>query len=50
MDKQLIEATLKFMERVDLKGAETPVFTACVQALQAEYQKEPEKVEVKEED
>jgi len=35
MDNQLIQQTLAFLARVDLKGGEAPVFMACVNALQA---------------
>lgn len=34
MQKELVNLTLKFLERVDLKGNEAPAFVQCVTALQ----------------
>lgn len=50
MDKQLIEACVKFLERVDLKGGEAPVFMACLEALRKEFEKVEETEEKPEEE
>lgn len=34
MDKDIANAALQFLARVDLKGAETPAFMAVISALQ----------------
>ena len=44
MDKETINLIIKFMERSQLTGAETPAFNKCIAALVAELQ-EPIKVE-----
>ncbi len=41
MNKQIIEANLAFLQRVDLKGSETEAFMAVRQALVELLQAEP---------
>ncbi|HBH9565969.1 hypothetical protein [Escherichia coli] len=36
MDKQIVQYIMKFMARVDLKGAEVPAYVHSMDALQAE--------------
>lgn len=39
MDKEIIQAAMRFMMRVNLSGQEVPAFNAVMNALQAELNK-----------
>lgn len=41
MDKQIAKIILDFLARVDLKGAETPVFMECISELNKLFEKKP---------
>ena len=47
MNKQLIEANLTFLQRVDLKGSEVEAFTAVQRSLIEMLQAEPLAPELK---
>ena len=44
MDKQILQAAMQFMMRVDLKGNEVPAFNSVMNAMQDELNSEPEEI------
>lgn len=50
MNKQTIEIIVQFLDRIDLKGSEVPLYTQVMEELKEEYNKylpkEPEKPKV----
>lgn len=41
LNDQIVQAIMKFMERVELKGKEVPTYLTCMQALENEFNYSP---------